>query len=223
MPNGGLHLDFHTERDESPSEIGWHLKTYNRWSTSVFTQPSLTSVSPSNMIRTLHLISVTSLTSGAVSSIVSKFQFLESLIIQECHGLDSLQIDACDRFSHLMIFDCPHLMSLHIKPFKIVKFRFRGLLPRISCESSSYASSLRLKDAMLVFKGGPVYDCFKYMRLNSLVSAIRGVQILTLSRWTFEVYFFVLPHLLWFFSLYASGIDWFGLLCSICKSSWLII
>ncbi|KAL6326717.1 hypothetical protein AAG906_010891 [Vitis piasezkii] len=135
VPNGGLHLDFHTERDESPSEIGWHLKTYNRWSTSVFTQPSLTSVSPSNMIRTLHLISVTSLTSGAVSSIVSKFQFLESLIIQECHGLDSLQIDAY---------------------------------------------------AMLVFKGGPVYDCFKYMGLTSLVSAIRGVQILTLSRWTFE-------------------------------------
>ncbi|XP_034704860.1 F-box protein At2g39490-like [Vitis riparia] len=39
---------------------------------------------------------------------------------------------------------------------------------------------------MLVFKGGRVYDCFKYMGLNSLVSAIRGVQILTLSRWTFE-------------------------------------
>ncbi|KAJ9684180.1 hypothetical protein PVL29_016594 [Vitis rotundifolia] len=156
VPNGGLHLDFHTERDESPSEIGWHLKTYNRWSTSVFTHPSLTSVSPSNMIRTLHLISVTSLTNGAVSSIVSNFQLV-------------------------LVITFPHLKSLHIKASKIVKFRFRGLLPRISCESS-----LRLEDAMLVFKGGPVYDCFKYMGLNSLVSAIRGVQILTLSRWTFE-------------------------------------
>ena len=214
VPNEALHLDFHTERDESPSEIGGHLKTY-RWSTSVFTHPPLTSVSPSNMIRTIHLISVTNLTSGAVSSTISKFQSLENLIIKGCPGLHSLHIDASDRFSHLMIFNCLHLKFLRINASNLDKFRFRGLFPKFTC-----ASSLCLKDAMLDFEGGLASDPSGYLEL---VSAIKKVQILTLRRWTFEeVCFFVLPHLLWFFSLYASGIDWFGLLCSICQSKCLV-
>lgn len=177
VPNEALHLDFHTERDESPSEIGGHLKTY-RWSTSVFTHPPLTSVSPSNMIRTLHLISVTNLTSGAVSSTISKFQSLENLIIKGCPGLHSLHIDASDRFSHLMIFNCLHLKFLRINASNLDKFRFRGLFPKFTC-----ASSLCLKDAMLDFEGGLASDPSGYLEL---VSAIKKVQILTLRRWTFE-------------------------------------
>lgn len=178
VPTEALHLDFHTERDESPSEIGGHLKTDNRWSTSVFTHPSLTSVSPSNMIRTLHLISVTNLTSKAVSSIIPKFQSLENLIIKGCPGLHFLHIDASDRFSHLMIFNCLHLKYLCINACKLDKFRFRGLFPKFVC-----ASSLCLKDAMLDFEGGQASDPSSYSRL---VPAIRTVKILTLRRWTFE-------------------------------------
>ncbi|RVX13645.1 F-box protein [Vitis vinifera] len=177
VPNEALHLDFHTERNESPSEIGGHLKTY-RWSTSVFTHPPLTSVSPSNMIRTLHLISVTNLTSEAVSSTISKFQSLENLIIKGCPGLHSLHIDASDRFSHLMIFNCLHLKFLRINASNLDKFRFRGLFPKFTC-----ASSLCLKDAMLDFEGGLASDPSGYLEL---VSAIKKVQILTLRRWTFE-------------------------------------
>lgn len=193
LPNGTLHLDFYTERNQSPSEIGWHLKTGCSCDFCTFPR----SVPSPDYIRALHLISVANLTSETVSSILSKFPRLKSLIIKDCPGLHSLHIDADSHLSNVMISNCSQLKSLHIKTkslrvkaFKISKFRFCGLLPMIICK----CVDLQMVDAMLDVRGGPA-DCFKYEGSQSLLSAIQDVQILTLCRWTFEVRFLsVLVH-----------------------------
>ena len=181
MPNGTLHLDFYSKRNESPIdfELLWTSASYY---ILPFYDAFFSAVSAFNYVRSLHLIAVTNLTSEAVSSMLSQFEFLDNLTIKECHGLHSLTIDIRFAFSNLMIFDCLQLKSLHIKSNQIYKFWFRGLLP-----SFIYESYRDMEDAMLDFRGGPGYDHFEYKHSLSLRSAIRKAQILTLCRWTFEV------------------------------------
>ena len=95
--------------------------------------PYISPVSSYKFIRCLHLIAVTNLTSEAVSSMLSEFRYLPSLIIKECHGLHSLRIDIGSFFSKLTILNCLQLKSLHIKS-NIIKIdnsfvgSFRALL-----------------------------------------------------------------------------------------------
>ncbi|RVW49406.1 F-box protein [Vitis vinifera] len=129
LSNGTLHLDFYSKKYKSPIDFDLLLKTnyFPSWPWRyIHDDPYISTASPSNSIRALHLIAVTNLTSEAVSSILSKFHFLESLIIKECHGLHSLRVDACSYFSHLTIWNCLQLKSLHFTPSEINKFRFRG-------------------------------------------------------------------------------------------------
>lgn len=140
-PHGTLHLDFYTDMNESLGEIGWRMKT----------EPFSTPLphGPSNFISSLHLISVTDLTSETVSSLLSKFQLLQSLIIKDCSGLHSLHIDANHCLSELTISNCFQPTSLHIKAFRINNLCIRGLLPKFISECVYY----HMEDVML--RGGP--------------------------------------------------------------------
>ena len=196
--NGTLHLNFHSKKYEFPTDFDllwrpeyyygrlWEAEYYPEWLFYPIVDPNTSTVSPFKFISTLHLIAVTNLTSGAVSSMLSQFRNLKSLTIKECHGLHSLRIDIYCRLSKLMILNCLQLKSLHIRSYKIDKFWFRGLLPSFNC------GTLALVDAMVDFRGGPGYDHFTYKHSDSLISAIGSAKILTLCRWTFEV------HLLYF-------------------------
>ncbi|KAL6326804.1 hypothetical protein AAG906_010981 [Vitis piasezkii] len=183
VANEILHLDFSKGMDEFPGEFGWHFETDNHSHWPGFSSLSKHSFPPYIFVKTLHLISVTCLTSEAVSSMVSKCLFLESLTIKECPGLQTLLIHTGHNFHHLTVFNCLQLMSLHIKAPGLQKFRYGGLLPRFKYESSSC-----LKDAMLDFRGGPSYDPLKYtdLKASEILPDITNVRILTLCRWTFE-------------------------------------
>ena len=192
LSNGTLHLDFYSKKYKSPIDFDLLLKTkyFPSWPWRyIHDDPYISTASPSNSIRALHLIAVTNLTSEAVSSILSKFHFLESLIIKECHGLHSLRVDDRSFFSHLTIWNCLQLKSLHFTPIEINKFRFRGLLPSFTYGSFGHRYFPDMEDAMLDFRGGPGYDYFTDMHWDSLISALKSVRILTLCRWTFEVCF----------------------------------
>ena len=179
---GSLHLHFYSKKHESP--IDFDL----RWTGAFYYFPPFYDAYFSfDYIRCLHLIAVTKLTSEAVSSILSRLRFLESLTIIECHGLHSLRINTRFAFSKLMIFDCLQLKSLHISSDRIDIFRFRGLLPSLNYESSRGTNSLSRVDAMLDCRGGPGYDHFESKHSQSLLSVIVNARILTLCRWTFEV------------------------------------
>ena len=186
VANEILHLDFSKGMDEFSGEFGWHFETDNHSHWPGFSSLSKHSFPPYIFVKTLHLISVTCLTSEAVSSMVSKCLFLESLTIKECPGLQTLLIHTGHNFHHLTVFNCLQLMSLYIKAPGLQKFRYGGLLPRFKYESSSC-----LKDAMLDFRGGPSYDPLKYkdLKASEILPDITNVRILTLCRWTFEVCF----------------------------------
>ena len=189
IPNGTLHLDFHSQKYESPTS-----PYYFRWEQIQvhLNHPHFSTVSPFMFIRCLHLIAVTSLTSEAVSSMLSEFHFLDSMIIRECHGLRALRIRTHYHFLKLIIFNCLQLKCVYISSDQIYKFWYRGLLPRFIYESCRDTHSLGLADAMLDFRGGPSYHHFTCKHSQSLLSAIESAQILTLCRWTFEVCFLCL-------------------------------
>ncbi|KAI9156242.1 hypothetical protein LWI28_002846 [Acer negundo] len=133
-------------------------------------------------IKTLHLVSVSYHSNEAVSSLVSNFHFLESLIFAKCNGLRYLRIVGSRMLGNLTIFDCPQLKSLHIKASWLLTFRYRGVLPRFSFEFSEF---MRLADAMFDFRKGPGYR-FMNRDFNVFLRVTRYAEKLTLCRWTFE-------------------------------------
>ena len=127
VANEILHMDFSKGMDEFPGEFGWHFETDNHSYWPGFSSLSKHSFPPYIFFKTLHLISVTCLTSEAVSSMVSKRLFLESLTIKECPGLQTLLIHTGHNFHHLTVLNCLQLMSLHIKAPDLQKFQYSGL------------------------------------------------------------------------------------------------
>lgn len=113
--------------DEFPGEFGWHFETDNHSHWPGFSSLSKHSFPPYIFVKTLHLISVTCLTSEAVSSMVSKCLFLESLTIKECPGLQTLLIHTGHNFHYLTVLNCLELKSLHIKAPDLQKFQYSGL------------------------------------------------------------------------------------------------
>ncbi|KAK3232239.1 hypothetical protein Dsin_004120 [Dipteronia sinensis] len=177
-PNRKLHLDFSTAKQEFPRQFGWQLDL--NCQTFMYLPPSSTF-----LIKTLHLVSVSYHNNEAVSSLVSNFHFLESLIIAKCNGLRSLRIAGSPILGNLTVFDCPQLKSLHIKASWLHTFRYRGVLPWFSFEFRE----LRLHDAMFDFRKGPGYR-FANHDFNVFLHGIRYAKKLTLCRWTFEVHIY---------------------------------
>ena len=133
-------------------------------------------------VKSLHRKSVASLTNEAVSSIVSKFHFLESLKIVECNGLKSLHVESNPNFVSLTIYDCPELEYLHLKCSKLRSFRYRGKLPRIWPENH-----FNLADAMLDFRVGLGDDSLVRCDFDPVLLTIKNSEVVTLCKWTFEV------------------------------------
>ncbi|XP_002531979.2 F-box protein At2g39490 [Ricinus communis] len=175
-PNNKLFLDFSDEKQEFHRQFKLQLEFNNPQ--NLVSQPS-----PSTFfVKNLHLTSVSFLTSEAVSSILTKFQFLETLKITCCNCLQSLSIGSDTKLLSLTIFDCLPLEFLHIRSFKLRTFRYRGSLPSFLPEYH-----YNLVDAFLDFRQGPrTCSIMTNHDLDLVLLTIKNVKILTLCKWTFE-------------------------------------
>lgn len=174
--NGSLRLHFSTGKQEFPQQFGLQLEFNHQ---NLASQPSQSSF----YVKSLHLMSVTYLTNEVVSSIMTNFQILETLKITSCNCLQSLSIGSDTKLLSLTIFDCPQLKSLHIRSYKLRTFRYRGPLPWFRPEYH-----FNLADALLDSRQGPGYSSFSGRDFDSVLLTIKNVKVLTLCKWTFEVY-----------------------------------
>ncbi|KAK8643665.1 hypothetical protein V6N13_012948 [Hibiscus sabdariffa] len=169
--------------------VSSHGLSYRTW---FYQKPSSLSVK----VKTLHLKSVSSTFSRAVSSMMTNFKFLESLTVENCHGLRSLKLDAGanSRLKRLTILDCQQLESLHLDVYGLQSLRFRGKLLSFQ---RSYANSawfrdwpwfdgFNLEDAMLDFRQGPQCSKIGSSGFCSFFRGYKDVKSLTLSGWIFE-------------------------------------
>ncbi|KAF4351254.1 hypothetical protein G4B88_025746 [Cannabis sativa] len=176
--NNKLRVDFSAKEKEFPSHFDWKLQLNHHHNYAKNLCCSTTFY-----VKTLHLESVGFATKEAVSSLVTKFHFLESLKIIKCSGLKSLQIESSSpKIVNLTILDCPHLDYLHLKTSKLRSFRYRGKLPRIWPEYH-----FNLADAMLDFRQGPRTDSvISSSDFDPAMLTIKNAQVVSLCRWTFE-------------------------------------
>lgn len=177
--NNKLKVDFSHGDEEFPTHFGLQLQLIGNGNNFLHFSPS------TFYVKTLHLKSVGILTYESVSSMVSRFQFLESLKIIECSGLKSLHVESSSKLMSLTILDCPNLESLRLKCSKLRSFRYRGKLPRIWPEYH-----FNLADAMLDFRQGHgTADSFLASDFDPTLLTIKNSEVVTLCRWTFEVFF----------------------------------
>ncbi|KAL5733297.1 hypothetical protein ACOSQ2_032989 [Xanthoceras sorbifolium] len=182
-PNKKLHINFSTGKQEFPRQFGWQLNL--NCQRFIYLPPPSTF-----FVKTLHLVSVSYHTNEAVSSLVSNFQFLESLVIAKCNGLRSLRVVSSSKLVNLTVFDCPQLKSLHVKASRLHSFRYRGLLPWFS-----FYHELLLADAMFDIRKGPGYS-FEIRDFDLILQGAESAKNLTLCRWTFEKHisrYYLLP------------------------------
>ncbi|KAK7295685.1 hypothetical protein RJT34_18596 [Clitoria ternatea] len=132
-------------------------------------------------VKTLYLKSVSCLTSGVASSIVSNLEHLENLVIIDCCGLQSLSVESKFELHKLTILDCFQLKTLHLKTPKLKSFQYRGPLPMIRPEYH-----FNLSDALLDFRLGPSCSGFKTKDFDATLLTIKNSEVLTLCKWTFE-------------------------------------
>lgn len=138
---------------------------------------------PTFLIKTLYLKSIWCLTSEVVSSIVSRLQYLENLIITGCDQLESLcVVDGETKLVKLTILDCLKLNSLQLRTCRLKLFRYRGLLPRILP-----GKFFNLADAMLDFRLGHICYDFKTEDFDTTLLTIKNSEVLTLCEWNYRV------------------------------------
>ncbi|XP_022764547.1 F-box protein At2g39490-like [Durio zibethinus] len=167
-----LHLNFCYEGQETFSHFDWSLEL----------NPKIPVCERASCMKVLHLKSVNKMTREIVSSVISKFQFLENLQISECKGLQSLYIEAGSRFQSLIILDCLQLNEIYVFAHNLKKLVFQGQLPWIWLYYSPH-----LENAILDFRNGPGYNPFACENLLSLLLAVKNVKTLTISGWLFRV------------------------------------
>ncbi|KAJ8765960.1 hypothetical protein K2173_020476 [Erythroxylum novogranatense] len=177
-PNSKLHLCFSTEKQEFPIHFGLHLN---------FDQQNLPpQLSPCTFfVKSLHLVSVSHLTNETVSSILSNFQYLETLKITGCFGLRTINIGSEKQLVNLTIFECPDLKFLHIRSYKLKTFHYRGILPWFGTQNH-----FNLADAMLDCREGPSEDTLLYVKnIDPVLLTVKNVAVLTLCKWIFKAFF----------------------------------
>ncbi|XP_021296180.1 F-box protein At2g39490-like [Herrania umbratica] len=211
-PDKKLHLDFSKVKHEFPWQFDWLLEinfpTYDDihfvwWFARIRKMHTLQSLLSTFKLKTLHLISVTYLTSEAVSSMTKNIKYLESLTIEKCNGLRSLQIKASgSELKKLTILDCQQLQFLHVEGYSIRSFRYRGRLLSLQWGASlgsywpEYKGHLNfnLEDAMLDCRQGPACTNINSCGFDSLFQQIQDAKSLTLCRWVVEALIYpILP------------------------------
>ncbi|WJX21657.1 hypothetical protein P8452_11058 [Trifolium repens] len=138
-------------------------------------------VSPTFLVKSLYLKSLSYLTSEVASSIVSNLDHLENLVITDCCGLQSLFIESESKLHKLTILDCLQLKSLHLRTSKLKSFRYRGPLPRIWPESH-----FNLCHAILDFSQGLSCSDLIAQDFDETLLTIKNSEDLTLCGWIFE-------------------------------------
>ncbi|XP_071729069.1 F-box protein At2g39490-like [Rutidosis leptorrhynchoides] len=136
------------------------------------------------LVKTLKLTSVNFLTCGdLVTSLIKKFQDVETLIIDRCNDLNYLRIEGLDKLVNISILDCANLNSVCLHTLEIKTLHYRGFL----CWFSLY-NLMYLEDVKLEFEGPGVFNhimVHKWM-YTSLLSAIQDVKVLTLDAWKYK-------------------------------------
>ncbi|XVE52725.1 hypothetical protein DITRI_Ditri02bG0146200 [Diplodiscus trichospermus] len=200
-----LHLDFSNVKHEFPWRFDWLLEINDpnnddNWfgfrRSNFLRNRQIHTYQPSPILfklKTLHLVSVSYLSRGAISSMMSNFMFLESLAIEKCKGLRTLRIeDGHPRLKKLTILDCQQLESIHFRGCTLQSLRYRGKLVSLECRNGGsfwywpWYDDLYLEDAMLDFREGPAYSDISSCGFRSIFHRIKGVKSLTLCRWVFE-------------------------------------
>ncbi|XVE99511.1 hypothetical protein REPUB_Repub03eG0205200 [Reevesia pubescens] len=200
-PNKALHLDFSNMKHEFPWRFDLLLEINSSIYNDLFDywfdfglnhQMHTHQPSPfSFKIKTLHLKSISYLSSGAISSMLTNFKFLENLTIEKCNALRSLKIEA-DGIKKLTILDCQQLESLHLKGFSLQSLRYRGKLLCFQCGDHGllwffpWHNNFYLVDAMLDFRQGPGCSNISSCGFMSIFNRMKGVKSLTFCRWAFE-------------------------------------
>ncbi|KAI3816077.1 hypothetical protein L1987_15765 [Smallanthus sonchifolius] len=167
--NRKLNLDFSKGNQEFPRQFGWEivLNTMD----FAHSSPHLFSV------KTLKLTSVNYLSCELVSSLISKFRYVESLIIEKCDGLRSLRVEGLAKLMNLSVLDCVDLKSVCVEALELKSLRYSGFLCWLSLKNVMY-----LEDVKLDCKG-PGFKHLKHGLYNPLLRAIRDVKVLTLHGW----------------------------------------
>ncbi|KAK9059767.1 hypothetical protein SSX86_020471 [Deinandra increscens subsp. villosa] len=173
--NKKLNLDFSKGNQEFPRQFGWEivLNTMD----FAHSSPNLFSV------KTLKLTSVNYSRCELVSSLINKFRYVESLIIEKCDGLRSLRVEGLAKLQSLSVSDCVNLKSVYLEALELKSLRSNGFLCWFSLENVMY-----LKDVKLDFKG-PGFNYLNPGLYNPLLRAIRDVNVLTLHGWMFKEVF----------------------------------
>ncbi|XVF75386.1 hypothetical protein PTKIN_Ptkin13bG0184200 [Pterospermum kingtungense] len=193
-PKGILHLDFSAGK-QSPRQFRLSL---GRKREIYCHQPSLYITF---ILRSLHLVSVSYVSTEMVSCLLSNIPFLESLTIAKCCGLQTIQLEGNSKLQKLTVLDCLQLESIQVhfnSQFSLYSFRCRGRVVSFKCynEDPLYywynspvnddCSPFDLEDAMLDFRQGPGYCGINIPGFKSMLQSIRGVKTLTLCRWVFQ-------------------------------------
>ncbi|MBA0808960.1 hypothetical protein Gohar_024657 [Gossypium harknessii] len=116
------HLDFSPAEQEFPASFDWLLplrlpSAYKPDEMIMKLNPPL-SLYAQIKIKTLYLVSVSHLSSKAVTCLVSNLPFLESLIIEKCNGVQSLVVQDAGVLQKLIVLDCPQLRTLSFQETK---------------------------------------------------------------------------------------------------------
>ncbi|GJU55331.1 hypothetical protein Tco_1229045 [Tanacetum coccineum] len=157
--NKKLNLDFSKVYRDIPRQFGWEIVLNTLDLPQISTYPFY--------VKTLKLTAVNYSSCELVSSLISKFTYVENLIIERCSGLRSLKVEGIAKLVNLSVVDCDDLKSVNVETLELKSLGFRGLLCWFSFKYAMY-----LEDVKLDFVG-PGFNHLNHGIFNPLLRAIR--------------------------------------------------
>nr|XP_043614068.1 F-box protein At2g39490 [Erigeron canadensis] len=173
--NMKLHLDF------SKGNQGWEKKFW--WDIVLNTMDLAPSSSYSLCIKTLKLTSINYICCEFVSSLISKFRYVENLFIEKCNGLRALRIEGLAKLVRLSVENCVDLKSVYVDALELTSLRNYGFLCWFWFHSYNY-----LEDVYFDLEG-PGSKHLDYRVYYSLLKTMRDVRVLTLHGRMYEEVF----------------------------------
>ncbi|PWA75899.1 leucine-rich repeat domain, L domain-like protein [Artemisia annua] len=125
--NKKLSLDFSKVYQDIPRQFEWEI---------VLNTLDLPQISPYPFcVKTLKLTSVNYSSCKLISSLINKFRYVESLIIEKSSGLRSLRVEGVAKLVSLSVIDCDDLKSVNVKALELESLRFCGSLCSFSLQN----------------------------------------------------------------------------------------